>query len=159
MLAGRSLEAAVCSYRQNLVAASFGGPERLSDGSWPWGTTQRWIYYTPYAHNYNGTHIQKINRSPCWQHLADETLKSHFNEKAAASVTVKVGQAPENWLVFNLPHQSCCPLSWKLQKEESDTRSEEGSIGTFWRMSKIKSLTAEMQKRVLSSDCGVNLAC
>lgn len=63
MLVGRSLEAGVCSYRQNLVTASFGRPEKLCDGNWPWGTTQRWIYYTPYAHSYNGTHIQKISCS------------------------------------------------------------------------------------------------
>lgn len=100
---------------------------------------------------------KKSTAMQSWQHLANKTLMNNICKKIQhitlwhrAETGPVMSQAPQNSLVFILPHQSRCPLSWKLQKEERKRESDTACIGIFWRMSKIKSLMAEMLHRSLS---------
>lgn len=171
-----SLEPWLYSYRQNLIGAfggvSFGRPEKLCDGNWPRGTSLRWEGKPPCSrHEYITHHMHwvtagllpppPINQNalqcspdyiwpsrPWWMIFvknAVEVTLLHSPETGPV-----MSQAPQKSLVFILPHQSRCPLSWKLQTQERKRQSDTVCIDIFWRMNKIKSSVVEMQRRALS---------
>lgn len=163
-------------YRQNLIGAfggvAFGRPEKLRDGNWPRGTSLRWEGKPPCSrHEYITHHMHWVTAGllppppihqnalqcspdyiwpsrPWWMIFVKNTVEvTLFHSPETGPV---MSQAPQKSLVFILPHQSRCPLSWKLRTEERKRQSDTVCIDIFWRMNKIKSSVVEMQRRALS---------
>lgn len=112
---------------------------------------QTWIYYTPYALSYSRIHTltpSPKNQLQCspdniwperpWWIISVRNTADREEEEECGSA-MKLGrwchQFPENSLVWFLPHQSRCPPSWKLQREERNRGSERVCIDVFWRLS------------------------
>lgn len=119
-----------------------------------------WIYYTPYALSYKAGSPRRPPKKrhcnavlspdniwparPWWIILVINTVQVIVICRLYSLETGPImSQAPKNSHVFILPHQSRCPLSWKLQKEERKRQSDTVWIDVVWRMNKIKKYNVE----------------